>query len=473
MGDSPIFTEVQTGKDPITHFGDLANRILDGQIASRTQPQPDNSNPPSPRPWIYSQPWQAPVSPEPRFQPDQNGQNQSPGQWKPLEINPPAGRPAYQPPIPSPESKQDPAPVIDHIPTLRAGQPANVDDNSTFAGSSKESEIYRNNKDSVVRVYGHGRDQPADREYTGTGFFVSNHGDIATAYHVISGLESIKVTTSDGIEHPAKVVSIRPSSDVAIISIGSDQSTKPVSLAQNSNFLHGGEPLFTIGHPAGWPKEYLSPGNFISTDTARDITGVKDIDGQNPHHILLTTSQNIQGGDSGGPVFDAQGQVIGIVSRGDQGSHGYMVSVNDLWPIMDKVAPPVQSTTYRPSDLPFALHFGLEETSLTASSALIGAQLLRNSRAFRLGGTAGSFWNAGIASTALVQQDLPFLHSALAQGTTREKVSAIADVSGDALMIGGAAMSFVPRLRPAAPVVSLAGSLVKLGNGVGSFRTYY
>ena len=236
---------------------------------------------------MNSQPWQTPVSPDPRLQPDQS---QIPGQWKPLEINPPAWTPAYPTSLPSPDSKLNPAPVIDHIPTLRPGQPANVDDNSTFPGSSKESEIYRANKDSIVRVYGHGKDQPADRQYTGSGFFVSNHGDIATAYHVISDLESIRVTTSDGIEHPAKVVSIRPSSDVAIISIGSDQSTKPVSLAQSSNFLHGGEPLFTIGHPAGWPKEYLSPGNFISTDTARDITGFKDIDGQNPHHILLTLS---------------------------------------------------------------------------------------------------------------------------------------------------------------------------------------
>ncbi len=105
-----------------------------------------------------------------------------------------------------------------------------------------------------------------------------------------------------------------------------------------ANLLHGGDPLFTIGHPAGWRKEYLSPGKFQSTDTARDITGSKDIDAQNPNHILLTVSQNIQGGDSGGPVFDSAGKVVGIVSRGDQGSHGYMVSVNDLWPLMDKVS---------------------------------------------------------------------------------------------------------------------------------------
>ncbi|MFX8933886.1 serine protease, partial [Acinetobacter baumannii] len=92
-------------------------------------------------------------------------------------------------------------------------------------------------------------------------------------------------------------------------------------------FLRSGEPIYTIGHPEGWQQEYLSPGKFISTDTARDITGGHELDRQNPNHILLTTSQNIQGGDSGAPAFNNEGKVIGIVSRGDQGSHGYMVSV--------------------------------------------------------------------------------------------------------------------------------------------------
>lgn len=323
-----------------------------------------------------------------------------------------------------------------------------------------------------MRVFGHGKDQPLDREYTGTGFFVSNHGDIATAYHVISELESIRVTTSDGIEHPAKVVATRPTSDVAIIRIDTSRSTQPVTLADTSNLLRGGEPLFTIGHPSGWRKEYLSPGPYRSTDTARDITGIKQIDAQNPHHILLTVSQNIQGGNSGGPVFDAGGKVVGLVSRGDQGSHGYMVSVNDLWPLMDKVSEPKQTTTYKQSDIPFKPHFGLDEATYGLTSTLNMSQMLGKSSAFRHLGGAGRGIAAGYSAFEFWNQDLPFLRTALDHGSTREKVSAIADVSGDALMMGGAVSSFIPKLRPLAPAISLAGSLLKFGNGVAAFRTY-
>ena len=189
--------------------------------------------------------------------------------------------------------------------------------------------IYENNKDSIVQITGHAKDNPA-QGYTGSGFFVSDHADIATAYHVVSRLQSITVTTSDGSHHPAHIVAVRPSTDLAIIKMDTNETTKPVTLADSSNMMHSGDPILTIGHPSGWPKEYLSPGQFMYTGTARDVLAAQNIAGQNPNSILFTVSSNVQGGDSGSPTFDANGKVIGIVARADSGSHGYMVSVNDL-----------------------------------------------------------------------------------------------------------------------------------------------
>ncbi len=492
MGDSPKFNDSPAPpQDSVVHFGNLAQKILEGQIATR-RPQTgnlDNSNiaPPSgntdsniaaPRgnadgsqpdqPWWHS---------EPRVKvPQQEEPSQSPSQpWRPIQIDPPAWAPpsTWRPSQPSIlPNLERPSLDLQRIPTLHTNQPPHENDKSIYHVSSEEAKLYNANRDSIVRVFGHGKDQPLDREYTGTGFFVSNHGDIATAYHVISELESIRITTSDGIEHPAKIVATRPTADVAIVHIDTSQSTKPVTLADTSNLLHGGEPLFTIGHPAGWRKEYLSPGQFRSTDTARDITGSKEIDAQNPNHILLSVSQNIQGGDSGGPVFDSNGKVMGIVSRGDQGKHGYMVSVNDLWPLMDKVSAPKQTTNYRQSDIPFKPHFGFDEGIYALASTMNASQMFGKSIGLRRLGTAGQGLAAGWSAVELWNQDLPFLRTAIDHGTTREKVSAIADVTGDALMIGGAVSSFVPRLRPLAPAISLAGSLLKLGNGVAAFRTY-
>lgn len=494
MGDSPKFNDAPVQpQNSIASFGNLAQRILDGQIATRN-PQTGNTDNPNIAPpngsTDYSrvappvgssdtqaeQPW---WHDEPRVRPpapiEQYPSNQSPQPWRPIQIDPPIWTPptTWRPSQPSILPGLDrPRFDLQQIPTLRPNQPANENDRTIYHVSSQEAQIYNSNRDSIVQVFGHGNDQPPDRIYTGTGFFVSNHGDIATAYHVISELESIHVTTSDGIEHPAKIVATRPTTDVAIIHIDTSQSTKPVTLADTSNLLRGGEPLFTIGHPAGWRKEYLSPGPYRSTDTARDITGAKEIHAQNPNHILLTVGQNIQGGDSGGPVFDSSGKVVGIVSLGDQGSHGYMVSVNDLWPLMDKVSDPKQTTTYKQSDIPFKLHFGLDEAAYGLSSTLTISQMLGKSQLFQRLGSIGRGAAAGYSAVELWNQDLPFLRSSLDHGSTREKVSAIAEVTGDALVIGGAVSSFVPKLRPLAPAISLAGSLLKVGNGVAAFRTY-
>jgi S1-C subfamily serine protease len=453
MGDSPSNLEKPTpAPGSIANFGDLANRILESQIAAR-QPQPkplSNLNPP-------------PQSDLPQSEPPR------PEPWRPLEITPPAWSPVQGPTLPT--DVQKPAFTLERIPTLQLGRPPSEDASTIYHSNSKEAEIYDANRQSIVRIFGPAKDSQSNKEYTGTGFVISNHGDIATAYHVIGDLSSINVTTSDGVVHPGKVVAVRPSSDIAIISIGADQATKPVSLADNSNSLHTGDSIYSIGHPAGWRKEYLSPGTFNSTDTARDL-GFTDIDGQNPNHILLDVKQNIQGGDSGGPVFDANGKVVGIVSRSDSRSSAYMVSVNDLWPIMDKVSTPVQTTSYRPTDVPFAPHIGYDEMTYSATSAMLAGQMLTKSRLFMGLGSAGIGANAALGAAELVRQDLPFLHTAMQNGTTREKVSAWADVSADAMMIGGFAMTVVPKLRAIAPAVSLAGSLVRLGNGVAAFRSY-
>lgn len=466
MVDSPKISDSSSEpQGSVGNFGDLAQRIMDGQIASRrqngTSGNGDNSaaTNQSPTPDLASNlPWQSRP-----FEPQANS-----NQWQPLQIAPPAWSPSSG----WPASPQNPALDLQRIGTLRANQPASQGDGTIYHTNSDEAKLFNANRDSVVRVFGHAKGQPIDREYTGSGFFVSDHGDIATASHVINDLDSIRVTTSDGVEHAATVVSNRPTADVAIIHIDTNEKTQPVALAETSNLLRKGEQLYTIGHPSGWRKEYLSPGYFVSSDTTRDISG-EDIEKQNPHHILLTTNQNLVGGDSGAPTFDANGKVVGVVSRSDLGRHGYSVPVDDLWPLMDKVAAPKQTTSVKQSDIPSKLHFGPDEVYYSAVSAVNLTSMATNAPLVRGVGIGTRLIAAPFAGLQLVNQDLPFFENAFANGTTREKVSAAAEVGGDALLIGGSLMTIVPRFRAAAPAVSLAGSMLKLGNGMAAFRTYW
>jgi S1-C subfamily serine protease len=475
MVDSPNFVDTTAGpRGSVGNFGDLAQQILDGQIATRKkQSQGDSSNR-----WWQGSGDQTSVPSTPQWQlPQDQEQVPSIPRWRSNPLVPPVWAPPpvwRQEPTPSmPERGNQNAPIeLQRIPTLRVNFPADQNDSSLYSKNSTESKLYDANRDSVVQIYGHARGKAPNFNYSGSGFFVSNHGDIATAYHVISDVDSIQVTTSDGVEHPARVVSTRPTADVAIIHIDTNSSTKPAALADTSNFLRRGEPISTIGHPEGWQQEYLSPGKFTSTDTARDITGGHELDRQNPNHILLTTSQNIQSGDSGAPAFNNEGKVIGIVSRGDHGSHGYMVSVNDLWPLMDKVSAPRQANAYKQSDIPFKLHLGADQYIYSTASALTLSSMLSRTPILQSMGFAARGFSGTLAGYELWSEDLPFLANAFEHGSTREKVSAVAEAGADALMVSGAILTVMPKFRAAAPAVSLAGSLLKAGNGIAAFRSY-
>lgn len=463
MVDSPKFLDTpRAPSGSVGNFGDLAQQILDGQIAQR-RPAPTNQQHQDLNPA------------RDRQNPEIQNPQASPPVWRPMQIDLPIWTlplTSQLPPGFSLPNYQAPSLDFQRIPTLTANLTAEKNDASIYHVNSDQAKLYNENRASIVRVFGHARGQAAEREYTGSGFFVSDHGDVATAYHVISELDSIRITTSDGIEHLGKVVATRPNADVAIVHIDTNRSTQPVKLADTSNFLRGGEPIYTIGHPSGWTKEYFSPGRYISTDTIRDITGARDIDKQNPHHILLTTSQNIQGGDSGAPAFNAEGKVVGIVSRGDQGSHGYMVPVDDLWPLMSKVAAPRQTTEYKLGDLPFRPHFSSSQLPYAASAALTASNMMFHSRILEGVGVGARGATAVLAGVELWKQDLPFLENAIEHGSTRERVSATTEVAADVLMIGGTVITIVPRYRSFAPAMSMAGSLLKVGNSVAAYRSY-
>lgn len=449
MSDSQL-AKAQTGENsPNSGFEALANRIYnETHNVPAIQPQ---TRPP----WL-----------------------QSPGEIAPAELSPKPptstwpgtgwSAPPWQVPV-SPNLQ----PTREEIPTLRAGEPAQQDDSTNYSKSALEARIYDMNKSAIVRVHGHGRDLVSpNMEYTGTGFFVDNHGDVATAFHVIEKLESITVTTADGVDHPAKIVSTRPAEDLAVVSIGADQKTDPVKLARDSNDVQPGDILTGIGHPNGWPKEYMSPGKYTHTQTIKDLVGSVTIDGRNPQQQLMSANLNTQGGDSGGPVFNANGQVVGLMARGDGGKHGYLISVNDVWPMI-KDLHTEQGAGPDLSDIPSKVHFGSSTPELGIQSAVL-ALTLRNSSniwAARAGGLT-SIIAGQIGAHELIKQDWPFLQTALESGSTREKVSASIDVGADALMIGGAVAAFAPSFRKAAMAISLTGTVLKLGNDLAAYRRF-
>ena len=153
----------------------------------------------------------------------------------------------------------------------------------------------------------------------GSGFVITEDGYILTNYHVIDGANSIKVTFDNGKEYPATYVGGEEKNDIAVIKVDATGLT-PVVIGKSSDMLVG-EQVTTIGNPLGELTFSESTGIISALD--RSITMS---DGRQMNMIQTDCAIN-----SGGPLFNSHGEVIGIVSaKYSSGSNSSSASVEGL-----------------------------------------------------------------------------------------------------------------------------------------------
>jgi serine protease Do len=147
---------------------------------------------------------------------------------------------------------------------------------------------------------------------TGSGFIVSPDGYILTNAHVVAQADEVTVKLTDRREFPAKVIGSDTRSDVAVIKI--DAQDLPVVSIGDDKALEVGEWVLAIGAPFG----------LENTATAGIVSGTsRTIGGESPVPFIQTDVA-VNPGNSGGPLFNLQGQVVGINSMIFSQSGGYM-----------------------------------------------------------------------------------------------------------------------------------------------------
>lgn len=143
--------------------------------------------------------------------------------------------------------------------------------------------------------------QPQGRMHgVGSGFIISSDGYIVTNNHVVAGAQTIKVKLTNGNEYTAKVIGRDPGTDVALIKI--DAKNLPYVKFGSSAKMRVGDPVMAVGNPFGLGGTVTSG---IISAKARDI-------GDGIYGDFLQTDAAINKGNSGGPLFNEQGQVIGM-----------------------------------------------------------------------------------------------------------------------------------------------------------------
>ena len=153
---------------------------------------------------------------------------------------------------------------------------------------------------------------PAIEHAYGTAFFVTSNGYMLTNHHVIEGADKITVTLNDRTELDATLIGSDERSDVAVLKVtGSDFPALPIG---DSNMLKVGEPVLAIGSPFGF--DYSASAGIVSAKS-RSFSRETSVP-------FIQTDVALNPGNSGGPLFNQRGEVIGINSRIFSGTGGYM-----------------------------------------------------------------------------------------------------------------------------------------------------
>lgn len=185
-------------------------------------------------------------------------------------------------------------------------------------------EIAKAVRPSLVKVTQFGREGVYG---VGSGFVISSEGLIATNRHVIGEARRIKVETSDGVEHAVtEVFSSDNRLDLAILRVSS-KGLKPLELG-DSALATQGQSVVVMGNPGG--LSYSLVGGFVS-ESQREIEGVP----------MIQVAAPIIEGNSGGPLLDRQGRVLGVLTLRSALAEnlGFAMPVNTLKRLLEKPNP--------------------------------------------------------------------------------------------------------------------------------------
>lgn len=146
--------------------------------------------------------------------------------------------------------------------------------------------------------------QSADQDVSGSGFFVSDQGYVITNYHVVEGTSAVSIILSDGSEQSATVVGGDKYNDIAVLK--TDGPVPAVAALGDSDVLQPGESVIAFGSPLGDFKNSVTVGVVSATGRSIDTGDGYQIEG------LVQTDAAINQGNSGGPLVNLAGQVIGV-----------------------------------------------------------------------------------------------------------------------------------------------------------------
>jgi S1-C subfamily serine protease len=166
---------------------------------------------------------------------------------------------------------------------------------------------------------------PESSEGIGTGVVINAEGSILTAHHVVAGATKIEVTFADGTVSSAQIISAQPENDIAVLQ--AETNPEVIVPAVMGGGVNVGDETYAVGHPLGLVGS-MSAGVVSGLNRSIPLTEDSSLDG------LIQFDAAVNPGNSGGPLLNRNGQVVGIVTAlANPSQQGFFVGIGFAVPI--------------------------------------------------------------------------------------------------------------------------------------------
>ncbi len=198
--------------------------------------------------------------------------------------------------------------LMERIEAMESGSTEN-DASAQLTDRMTPAQVYQRNVQAVVAVtaktvstnsYG----QQAESGSSGSGFIISADGYVVTNFHVVENATAVAVVTFDGNQHEARIIGYDSTNDIAVLKV--EGENLPHVTLGSSDAMIVGDQVVAIGNPLGTLSSTLTVGFVSAKDRIVSTTGI----GIN----MLQTDAAINSGNSGGPLFNMAGEVVGITT---------------------------------------------------------------------------------------------------------------------------------------------------------------
>jgi len=200
---------------------------------------------------------------------------------------------------------------------------------NAVSGGLTPSQVYAQNVGSVVMIYNKVNNGIQTMTSTGSGFILTQDGYVVTNHHVVEGGGVLSVVTSDNQRYAATLVGSDQTNDLAVLKVEA-QGLQAATLGSSSDLIVGDQ-VVAIGNPLGELTSTLTVG-YVSAKE-RDVT----TDGFAIN--MIQTDASINSGNSGGPLFNMKGEVVGITTAKYSGTSasgatiegiGFAIPIDDV-----------------------------------------------------------------------------------------------------------------------------------------------